>query len=203
MAVNFPTQQIVDNFNFWAKYRNQNAPNFDAQQIYDLLKAPYVRPPPPDPPIVSKFTGWPAAPGPRPPSPQIPAEQIQEQNFLSSHPPELASLQNATLAANWRGTKFLGRGGNGLVGLWEYSGPEANPPPLRQVAIKQSLKPLPDMSLENEARFIQILNQAGSDHFVRQITPPQRNAAGHVERLILEYCPMGDMFGMTDSFISR
>ena len=118
MAANLPTQQDVNNFNFWAKYRDPDAQDFDAQQMQNLHQANYQRPAPPPPPAVPLCAGWvPVVVAPQP-APNA-AEQILINTFLNSQPAELASLQDAALAANWRSTKLLGSGNGGLVGLWE------------------------------------------------------------------------------------
>jgi len=64
--------------------------------------------------------GDPVAARPLHPQPPIaPAQltQVQE-SFLNKAIPDMPGNSQ-----HWKGTKFLGEGGNALVGLWEYDGP--------------------------------------------------------------------------------
>ncbi|CZR55064.1 uncharacterized protein PAC_04950 [Phialocephala subalpina] len=76
---------------------------------------------------------------------------------------------------NWRGTKILGDGGHGIVGLWEYQGNADPPPTERQVAVKQlpagqTTNPQLD-NLAFEENFLLCLYQYTSAHIVRILFP--------------------------------
>jgi hypothetical protein len=82
-------------------------------------------------------------------------------------------------------------------------GPRGPEPRVRQVAVKETTNALPDIGLENEARFIQLLRAVKSDHLIRQTVAPIPNAAGYIQRLVLQYCPMGDLWSLAENFITR
>jgi hypothetical protein len=72
------------------------------------------------------------------------------------------------------------------------------------VAVKQTSRPLPDAAIEAEARHLMAFKPLGEEHVVELlVAPPRKNAADQVERLILEYCPMGSLKTIRERFIAR
>ncbi|KAE9368345.1 kinase-like protein [Stipitochalara longipes BDJ] len=201
-----PSQRAIDNCNFWETYRNANPQLLNAQQLSDQLKINYVAPPDPPPPAVPQFAGWGAVAPPPDPAAPTPAENVLREAFLKSQPAELDTWQEAAQVANWRGTKLLGSGSGGLVGLWEYTARRiAGRPIHKEVAVKESSrKPLQDIDMEVEATKLEALVTVGTEHVTKLLVAPvHRNAGGFVERLILEYCPMGDLFSVRRRFVTR
>jgi hypothetical protein len=113
------------------------------------------------------------------------AEEVsQDDKFLQiSHP---------VLGTFWRGVKVLGRGGQGVVGLWEYTGPGKHIWGKR-IVIKQSLRyPL------NEEREMMMKLDDGSDkvnHVVQLLYPMvvDHDKTPQLYKIILEFCEGGDL----------
>lgn len=114
------------------------------------------------------------------------AEELsQDERFLTSSPPVLGTF--------WKGVKVLGRGGQGVVGLWEYVGSGTHVWG-RRIVIKQSLK----YPLDGEREMMMQLDD-GSDqtknHAVKLLYPVtvDRNQTGQIYRMILEFCEGGEL----------
>lgn len=128
-------------------------------------------------------------------------ERRRSGNFLGSRPAK-------GFSRGWKGTKILGAGGQGIVGLWEWKGTGPSPmPPIRQIVVK---KVTGNDTLNDEWETMLRLGNRGT-HTVRLIHPSSR-AEGKRQRydpvtgklkgqkrLILEYCEGGDL----DRLISR
>lgn len=113
----------------------------------------------------------------------------------------------------WKGKKFLGRGGYGVAGLWEYDGPD--PPPLiQQVVVKQAVRNIDPLDIDigqigpgrsplSEGIIGRKLDTAKSNHIVRQFGGNKLGSKfrelNYVVTLFLEFCPGGDM----DQFLPR
>lgn len=106
-------QQIARQFNFWENYRRSDAPVLKTELVAKFFRRfEYVEPPRnPDPDPRMRDLG-PGQPLDRT-QVAVPAHVL----FLNSAMPGLAD--NAAQAVFWQGTKFLGSGGLGMVGLWE------------------------------------------------------------------------------------
>jgi len=96
--------------------------------------------------------------------------------------------------------RILGRGSFGAVGMWEYQGPNPQRLPQIQLAIKQLSLDSKD-SLEGEARLMQLLGRNQSRHVLRLVRdtpdiigPEIPKWENRVRRLIMEFCPSGDLF---------
>jgi hypothetical protein len=77
-------------------------------------------------------------------------------------------------------------------------------PLTKQVAVKQTLRPRPHAAIEAEARHLMTFKSLGKEHVVELVVaPPRKNASDRVERLILEYCPMGSLKTIKERFIAR
>ncbi|KUJ10621.1 kinase-like protein [Mollisia scopiformis] len=72
-----------------------------------------------------------------------------------------AATWKDTLSNAWKGTKVLGRGTQGIAGLWSRSDTEAS---IKHVVVKQA-NGLGDS--EKEASFMELLNKANSRHIVK------------------------------------
>ncbi len=113
------------------------------------------------------------------------AEEVsQEQRFLeAAHP---------VLGAFWKGVKVLGRGGQGVVGLWEYVGPGTHIWG-RRIVIKQSLR----TPLDEERKMMMALDDGtGKANHVVQLLYPiavNRDETPQLFRIILEFCEGGDL----------
>lgn len=100
---------------------------------------------------------------------------------------------SSVLGSGWKGKRLLGRGDNGVVGLWEYEGPEAYA--VLQVAVKQShtvgwANPL------RESQIMASLSEAKSLHIVRQYrdgVSMRVEGGGVIVAMFLEFCPAGDL----------
>jgi hypothetical protein len=111
-------------------------------------------------------------------------EVPQEDRFLnSSHP---------ILGRYWKGVKVLGRGGQGVVGLWEYIGPGTHPWG-RRIVIKQSLQ----YPLDEERNMMMELGHGDSEvtHVVRLLYPivVNRDVPPQLFRIMFEFCEGGDL----------
>jgi hypothetical protein len=118
-----------------------------------------------------------------------------------------------SLGKDQKGRKFLGRGGYGVAGLWEYVGQD--PPPLIQhVVVKQTVQninPLnvdsgqigPSKSPSSEGIIGKKLDQANSNHIVRQFGGNKLGSKfrdlSYAVTLFLEFCPGEDL----DQFLPR
>ena len=114
-------------------------------------------------------------------------------------------IRNNRVGKSWRAKKVLGRGGQGIVGLWSYEGPDRDHKGLTEVAVKQSVAITPagkfKAGLSREAQMLEYLRSTGSPHIVKSYRhlyeEPGNNTmpldAGIVHRLYLEYCPGGDL----------
>lgn len=108
----------------------------------------------------------------------------QEEKFLNaSHP---------ILGAFWKGVKVLGRGGQGIVGLWEYIGPGTHIWG-RRIVIKQSLQ----TPLDEERGMMMEMGHGdnGVTHAVQLLYPivVDRKVTPQMFRIILEFCEGGDL----------
>jgi hypothetical protein len=188
------------NINQFRNYRGE--PSWDEAEFstnyrtrdYQYPNQPVVAVPP--------FPGWkaqaPPPPGRKPGQP--------EKEFLEQTIPEITT--DPAQRAHWKGIKYLGGGGGGKVGLWEYTGPEDTAPSFRRVAVKElPVDYLGDDSLLQEGTRIERLREAAqSSHIITLQVPLQRVDAksqglpaewqGQIRRLVFEYCDMGDLKGL-------
>lgn len=110
------------------------------------------------------------------------------------------------LGSGWKGKKFLGKGGFGIVGHWRYEGSDRNQR-VKDIAVKQVF----NKSLENEVVFLKRLAEVGTPHIVKMYGKLINDAvfatddvkAGDVQRLYLEFCPGGDLHNYLQEFIRR
>lgn len=111
-------------------------------------------------------------------------EVSQEDKFLASSHPILGPF--------WKGVKVLGRGGQGVIGLWEYIGPGTHPWG-RRIVIKQSLQ----HPLNEERNMMMELGHgdSGVTHVVQLLYPVvvDRNVTPELFKIILEFCEGGDL----------
>lgn len=211
-----PPQRAVDDANYLFAYRDPNMngianppPQYTPQSLAAARNLPPNAPPLPPPPV----PGFPpfGPPGsPRgPPGPNRAAR-----NWFASNIPEL-TREAATqgLAGTWRGTRFLGQGSYGKVGLWEYqsAGPGDNGPnAFRQVVVKEMTGDQPNWAFAREEALTANLMQTGSRHIVSLAFPSEpidsvrdgEDAMWHgfIKRLVMEYCPLGDLSNLIDRF---
>jgi len=113
----------------------------------------------------------------------------------------------------WVARRVLGQGGFGVVGHWEYQGPDRAMKPLKDVAVKQASVMRKSRranvmtrteGLEKEAKFLMLFAQRRTQHIVKMYrrlytdTGSGANSvtadpATEVHRIFLEYCPGGDL----------
>jgi hypothetical protein len=131
-------------------------------------------------------------------------EKDLREHFLEQIIPEITA--DPAQRAHWKGIKYLGGGGGGRVGLWEYTGPEDTARNFRRVAVKEVRVDDPDDpemdSILQEAHFeegkrLERLQQAAQSSHIITLQAPLPKAdvkgQGKVRRLVLEYCDMGDL----------
>ena len=130
----------------------------------------------------------------------LPFRAQDERLFLDSEP-----KWRSRLGPGWVGTKILGLGSFGVVGLWEYEGHASTTPRITQVVVKMSEAKLPDFteiqpfpkSKIDEGITLKRLAVCGSQHIVRiyggNRLGDRFGEMGEVVKLFLEYCPNGDM----------
>lgn len=131
----------------------------------------------------------------------------QKQAFLDSEP-----TWSQRLGDGWKGTRFLGKGNFGIVGLWEYRGDPARAPPVTQVVVKQSTdEPMDEFheiwggkSAMDEGRILKLLGKLNSNHIIRQYGGNRVGDRfldmGLVVRIFLEFCPGGDLDQLVAGF---
>ena len=106
----------------------------------------------------------------------------------------------------WVANKVLGQGGYGIVGHWEYKGPDRDSKPLKDVVVKQAttwrLGGRKSEGLDEEADFLQTFLTSRTQHIVRIYRRIYKDiGAGtvkpdpthEVHRIFLEFCPGGDL----------
>jgi hypothetical protein len=89
------------------------------------------------------------------------------------------------LGPGWVGQKVLGRGGQGIVGLWSYEGPE-NPHPVKEVAVKQASSKLiatGERALEAEARYLKLFAKFDTQQIIKMYGKWTRLIQGTWERM--------------------
>ena len=174
----------------------------DKYQVEDLVPPPRFKPPRPE------FTDLlPFAPA------GVPAPTQEELNFLNSAPPDLEDATQTGISGgpgNWRGKKFLGSGNFGRVGLWEYTRKNPKDVPYRQVVVKESSEAIPSVDLWQEGTFLTQLRDTKSQHIAHSLNDPLVVDAqaenidpawnNKVRRLIMEYCPVGDLTDLIERF---
>ncbi|CAG8955647.1 hypothetical protein HYFRA_00009601 [Hymenoscyphus fraxineus] len=131
------------------------------------------------------------------------SEQRDIKPFLESGP----TWQNR-IPDGWVGTKFLGKGGFGVTGLWEYKGDPAKAPAITKVVIKMTellsedfqgtgVDTRPKKDRLFEGRILERLSQRRNGHVVRSFGG---NRLGdrfgdmrEVVKIFMEFCPGGDV----------
>ena len=181
--------------------RSKNQNNY---QTRNLIPPPFFKPP--------KTQNAPLLP----PFPAQPARVLtpQEQTFLASPIPDLedaAQTDRTGGPGNWRETKYLGSGTFGMVGLWEYQGPNPKTVTRHHIVVKQSSEALPG-SMRKEAEFLTQLKAVGSPHIANVLNTPQQVDSqaenidpawdNQVRRLIMEYCSVGVLNSILERFIT-
>jgi hypothetical protein len=101
----------------------------------------------------------------------------------------------------WKGKKFLGRGGMGQAGLWEYTMSDEDMDHT-QIVVKQSLQP-PHISrdrvlgkanfLNTEGTLMRKLAEIDSKHIVKLLYGPSNDPFVGISRIFMEYCREGDL----------
>lgn len=200
MADAWPPQKLIDDINYFRDYRDPDLPVWTAQDVRDNYR---INPFPDHPVPVAAIPAFPGWPDPqsavRPPARP---ERESQQKFLDD------SMQGITEdeadLVNWKGTRYLGGGGGGKVGLWEYIGPEDTAPETRQLVVKELRANRLSTSLNEEGEMLEIFRtKARSSHIITLIDPPVGLVArdegldpewdGVVRRIKLEYCALGDI----------
>lgn len=183
--------------------------------------------PPPSPnlslgPVVGKVAALNVAPPPQLPAPPPPPlnwqtpqrtfrlnEKAWETQWLASE----GTWKNR-VGKGWVANRVLGKGGYGIVGHWEYKGPDRNLKPLKDVVVKQATTyragRRKGAGLKSEDEFLQMFLATKTRHIVRifrrmysdvgagtprlEPDPPDQE----VHRIFLEFCPGGDLNNFFD-----
>jgi hypothetical protein len=197
---------VLDEFNFWQGYQGSNQWDQITLQQHHQNASNYVAPPqdlakdPQRLPIPATAPG--ATPGPAPLSTaHNPPRQIMMDQFLTKEFLDLPALPATIPATRWRGTKILRDGGGGLVGLWEAVN-EILSVQQTKLVVKEAHNPQNDLS--READFLQRLKQNGeSSHIANAVHASQVQNdftapewVGRIQRVYLEYCPMGSLWNL-------
>ncbi len=205
-----PSQDTVEVVNFFRRYRGDAEWNGD--EIRDNFQnQTYQAPARVELPEQQQLDVWPAPKAVK----AAKAPTQLEQDFLASTIPDLEDPTQTAFAGgagNWKATKLLGAGGFGLVALWEYQG-HANLPDqkYRQVVVKEVIGGDPvQRNMSSEYEILNELQKTGSAHIshvladARPIDADAENVDKKwnrlIKRLILEYCPLGDMTALIERF---
>ncbi|KAI9743088.1 MAG: hypothetical protein M1818_003383 [Claussenomyces sp. TS43310] len=122
------------------------------------------------------------------------------------------------LGRGWKGRRVLGRGGNGIVGLWEWEGApgdgEGWESRVKRVAVKQ-MRARGRSGLMKEGRFMKWANSTGSKHFPQLYKRVYRDVGSgsyqmaidsnrrEVHRMIMEFCEGGDLHQVIRKFMKK
>jgi hypothetical protein len=199
-------KQFLLDVNKFREYRGQVPLNRAVLDYFGTRNYQYPNPPAVAVPL---FPGWQnlavpeASPGPSQ------SEKALREHFLEQTIPEITA--DAAQRAHWKGVKYLGGGGGGRVGLWEYSRPGETAQDFKRAAVKEVRVDEPDDpeldSILQEAHFEEgkrlerLQDAAQSSHIITLQAPlPKADAKGKgkVRRLVLEYCDMGDLSKLID-----
>jgi len=190
-------QRVANEFR---EYRGQ--PQWSDQELEAHWRARDYQQPAPYQPAEPGLNPWPAPP---PPKAAVALTQ-QQKDFLASTIPDLEDAGNTAFAGGpryWTGKKLLGTGGFGMVALWQYEGPAGDQSQkYHQVAVKEATGDAA-RHLENDNMIHWELTKTKSQHVNhcliqgRTVDHQAENLhpdwEGKVKRLILEYCPLGDV----------
>ncbi|KAL2060043.1 hypothetical protein VTL71DRAFT_9865 [Oculimacula yallundae] len=194
----------LEQYNDWLIYNDPTGdvqPATRAQYEATYRKHPYARPAPRQPPArPARAPVRPIGPQVSPTSTEVEAETTKLMKFLDKHgnpPKRLEPEERQGNLKNWKGTKILGEGSYGLIGLFQYDPDTDDPPPEEtKVVVKQASQKDEDFVNERNV-LIQCRDQAISQHIVRNL--PDGEDAKH---LVFEYC-QGDLSGLLGKRIHR
>jgi hypothetical protein len=177
-----------------APWTNSEIDEHWRKRLYQYPNSPAVAVPP--------FPGWQNLAGP---SASTVSGQ-REEAFLEQTIPEIST--DPAQRAHWKGIKYLGGGGGGRVGLWEYTGPGNTATNSRRVAVKEVRvddqewdNVLQEAHYDEGKRLERLQEAAQSSHIITLQAPlPKADAKGKgmVRRLVFEYCDMGDLMKLID-----
>ncbi len=209
MADNLRDEFLLD-VNHFRRYRGQRELtradlNYLSIQNYHYPSSPIIVAPP--------FSGWQNLAVPEASPALSPWEEDLRERFLAQTIPEITA--DPAQRADWKGIKYLGGGGGGRVGLWEYTGQEDTAPNFRRVAVKEVRvdDPRDDGVLQEELfkegkRLERLQEAAQSSHIITLQAPlPGADAKGEgsnaqrqgkIRRLVFEYCDMGDLLKLIE-----
>jgi hypothetical protein len=175
----YDPDKLLEDINFFRKRRNPRLKLWNGEWFNTYYRqGDYEYPDSSEnSPVKVPFSGWPT-----PKQPQAP-EQLSdaERDFINKTIHDITA--NDAEKAYWKGTKFLGSGGNGRVGLWEYTGPNDIAPEIKQIVVKEVISDDPIHNFEDEGEIIQRL-QTGSQslHIIGLVDKP-RGADAQAEDL--------------------
>jgi hypothetical protein len=114
----------------------------------------------------------------------IRGENAMERAFLDTKPTDLPGDRSL-----WKGTKLLGRGMFGMVGLFENTG-GTDTGIRRKVVVKQDNTPADALTkgLVDEIAILDQLEQTTSEHFVKRVVKSH-----DIMRIYFEHCAPGGM----------
>jgi hypothetical protein len=191
--------KVINQFNEYrgqTQWTNSDFDKYWRKRHYQNTNPPAVAVPP--------FPGWQNLAVPESsPAPSQWEEEFREA-FLEQTIPEITA--DPAKRAHWKGIKYLGGGGGGRVGLWEYTGPGNTGTNSRRVAVKEVRvdnaewdNVLQEAHFDEGKRLERLQEAAQSSHIITLQTPLPKadaNGQGKVRRLVFEYCDMGDLKGL-------
>ncbi|KAE9381092.1 kinase-like protein [Stipitochalara longipes BDJ] len=206
-----PDRDMLDIRKRFRAYRGE--PVQTDQQILDLCRlTDYINPNA----VAAPAPGVnPLPPRPQRIAPPVDPDPDETRRFLSMDLEDLEDPQRRILfgggAGRWSGSKILGQGGNGRVGLWEFQPANRLPGQIYlQVAVKETTTDGPEGSLDDDNKFLRQLRESGSPHINHSLVNGRGVDAaaenldmrwdGLIRILIMEYCSLGDLSGLLTTF---
>jgi hypothetical protein len=151
-------------YNKWRNYRNPNRDDLRADEVTRKMR--WLQ----NQSYVSYAIQW---PGSAPPAfvPHRDWGEALRPYRVPPNPPGLQAFLDRSvpdLSPHWKGTRILGAGSSGKVGLFEYRGPPGqNSLPVSRVAIKEVVETAPaSLELKSEGEMLLKLGQTLSPHVV-------------------------------------
>lgn len=108
----------------------------------------------------------------------------------------------------WKGSKVLGKGSFGVVGLWQLEGGgDGASPTINKIVVKQNIDASGFQKTLKEGDILYMLSNRPrpSKHILRAYDPPRIDVYQNVNvaRIILEFCPAGTLSKLIEADRNR